>query len=359
MALALFRRGHLPVLGEWFALPLLEHAGSKRIGDAIFDEIFHPWRAGWSRAATGACASAVPRSGRTKWSRLRATMANASSPASKTFRRWHDGVGPPPDPAHQCPDRRSVARSRFPGDLLIAEGVIREAKRGIHAAGVPEGTEVVDCDGRVVAPGLVDMRAFIGEPGAEYRETLAIGEPGGGRRRRHHHRVPARHQSGDRRSGDRRFRPAARARHRDRARAADGGADQGPRRRGAGRDRPAQGGRRGRLHGRRQERRERAGDAPRADLCGRLRRAGRAPHRGPRPGRRRRDERRRISPRGSACSASRAPPRPSCWSATCASSGFPARATTRLPSPARNRSPCCAAPRRPACRSPPRSRSIT
>lgn len=61
----------------------------------------------------------------------------------------------------------------FPGDLLIADGVIREAKRGIHAAGVPEGTEVVDCDGRVVAPGLIDMRAFIGEPGAEYRETLA------------------------------------------------------------------------------------------------------------------------------------------------------------------------------------------
>jgi len=61
----------------------------------------------------------------------------------------------------------------FAGDLLIAEGVIREAKRGIHAAGVPEGTEVVDCDGKLVAPGLVDMRAFIGEPGAEYRETLA------------------------------------------------------------------------------------------------------------------------------------------------------------------------------------------
>jgi dihydroorotase len=59
------------------------------------------------------------------------------------------------------------------GDLLIADGVIREAKRGIHAAGVPEGTEVIDCDGKLVAPGLVDMRAFIGEPGAEYRETLA------------------------------------------------------------------------------------------------------------------------------------------------------------------------------------------
>lgn len=42
MALQLFRAGHLPVLGEWFALPLIEHAGSKGIGDPVFDEIFHP-----------------------------------------------------------------------------------------------------------------------------------------------------------------------------------------------------------------------------------------------------------------------------------------------------------------------------
>ncbi|MEH6420272.1 hypothetical protein [Pseudomonas sp. CGJS7] len=41
-ALALFRAGHLPVLGEWYALPLIEHAGSSGIGDAVFDEIFHP-----------------------------------------------------------------------------------------------------------------------------------------------------------------------------------------------------------------------------------------------------------------------------------------------------------------------------
>src|SRR6201993_3064794 len=60
-----------------------------------------------------------------------------------------------------------------PGDVLIADGVIRDAQRGIRAAGVPEGTEVIECRGRVVAPGLVDMRAFIGEPGAEHRETLA------------------------------------------------------------------------------------------------------------------------------------------------------------------------------------------
>jgi dihydroorotase len=59
------------------------------------------------------------------------------------------------------------------GDVLIADGVVREAKRGIGAAGVPEGTEIVDCHGCVVAPGLVDMRAFVGEPGARHRETLA------------------------------------------------------------------------------------------------------------------------------------------------------------------------------------------
>ena len=73
-------------------------------------------------------------------------------------------------------DARIIDPSRdldFSGDLLIAEGVIREAKRGIGAAGVPEGTEIVDCHDKVVAPGLIDLRAFVGEPGAEYRETLA------------------------------------------------------------------------------------------------------------------------------------------------------------------------------------------
>ena len=41
-ALPLFRAGHIPVLGEWFALPLVTLAGSKQIGDATFNEIFHP-----------------------------------------------------------------------------------------------------------------------------------------------------------------------------------------------------------------------------------------------------------------------------------------------------------------------------
>ncbi len=60
-----------------------------------------------------------------------------------------------------------------PADVLIADGVIRDAKRGIGAAGVPEGTDIVNCAGMIVAPGLVDMRAFVGEPGLSHRETFA------------------------------------------------------------------------------------------------------------------------------------------------------------------------------------------
>jgi dihydroorotase len=60
-----------------------------------------------------------------------------------------------------------------PGDVLIADGVIRDARRGIGAAGVPEGTDIVNCAGMIIAPGLIDMRAFVGEPGLGHRETFA------------------------------------------------------------------------------------------------------------------------------------------------------------------------------------------
>src|SRR5215472_17167603 len=68
------------------------------------------------------------------------------------------------------------------GDLLIADGVIRDAKRGIGAAGVPESTEVVDCRGKVAAPGLIDMRAFVGEPGGDDRGAFASASQGAGAR---------------------------------------------------------------------------------------------------------------------------------------------------------------------------------
>lgn len=40
--LPVFNKGHLPVTGEWLALPLVRLAGSTRVGDAKFREFFHP-----------------------------------------------------------------------------------------------------------------------------------------------------------------------------------------------------------------------------------------------------------------------------------------------------------------------------
>jgi GDP-mannose pyrophosphatase NudK len=41
-ALPVFRAGHVPVIGEWLALPLVQASGSQRVGDDVFNEIFHP-----------------------------------------------------------------------------------------------------------------------------------------------------------------------------------------------------------------------------------------------------------------------------------------------------------------------------
>ena len=41
-ALPIFRAGHIPIVGEWLALPLVQLAGTQHIGDGPFNEIFHP-----------------------------------------------------------------------------------------------------------------------------------------------------------------------------------------------------------------------------------------------------------------------------------------------------------------------------
>ena len=41
-ALPLFRAGHVPIVGEWLALPLVALTGSRRVGDEGFNEVFHP-----------------------------------------------------------------------------------------------------------------------------------------------------------------------------------------------------------------------------------------------------------------------------------------------------------------------------
>jgi hypothetical protein len=42
VALPLYRAGHIPLIGEWLALPLLREAGCERPGDAIYNEILYP-----------------------------------------------------------------------------------------------------------------------------------------------------------------------------------------------------------------------------------------------------------------------------------------------------------------------------
>ena len=57
------------------------------------------------------------------------------------------------------------------GGLLVRDGRIADVAWGRSPA-PPEDATCIDCEGLVLAPGLVDMRAFVGEPGAEHRETL-------------------------------------------------------------------------------------------------------------------------------------------------------------------------------------------
>lgn len=55
------------------------------------------------------------------------------------------------------------------GTLVVENGKILAI--GADAA-VPKGASVIDCHGLCLAPGLVDMRVAVGEPGFEQRETI-------------------------------------------------------------------------------------------------------------------------------------------------------------------------------------------
>ena len=58
------------------------------------------------------------------------------------------------------------------GGLLIRGDLISDV--GPHVAADTVGdAQIVNCDGCVLAPGLIDMMVFTGEPGHEHRETLA------------------------------------------------------------------------------------------------------------------------------------------------------------------------------------------
>ncbi|HZT18820.1 MAG TPA: dihydroorotase, partial [Dongiaceae bacterium] len=61
------------------------------------------------------------------------------------------------------------------GGLLAVDGRIAEVGPQVKGEGLPEGAEVVDCGGHCLAPGLVDMRVQLREPGEEHMESIASG----------------------------------------------------------------------------------------------------------------------------------------------------------------------------------------
>jgi dihydroorotase len=56
------------------------------------------------------------------------------------------------------------------GELAVRDGLIADFGPSL---GRPDGATVIEAEGAVLCPGLVDMRASLGEPGFEYRETIA------------------------------------------------------------------------------------------------------------------------------------------------------------------------------------------
>ena len=61
------------------------------------------------------------------------------------------------------------------GGLLVEDGIIRDIGPQVSRGHVPAEAEVVDCGGHVLAPGLVDMRVQLREPGEEHQETIETG----------------------------------------------------------------------------------------------------------------------------------------------------------------------------------------
>ena len=59
------------------------------------------------------------------------------------------------------------------GGVLVVDGLIAEIGPRVTREAAQPGEHVIDCGGDIVCPGLIDMRVFIGEPGAEHRETFA------------------------------------------------------------------------------------------------------------------------------------------------------------------------------------------
>jgi dihydroorotase len=62
-----------------------------------------------------------------------------------------------------------------PGGLVIEGERIADFGPAVRADGLGDDVAVIDAHGACLAPGLVDMRVQLGEPGAEHKETFASG----------------------------------------------------------------------------------------------------------------------------------------------------------------------------------------
>lgn len=61
------------------------------------------------------------------------------------------------------------------GGLLTIGSEIADFGPSVFNGGIPEGAEVVDCQGHLLSPGLLDIQVHFREPGQEHKETIATG----------------------------------------------------------------------------------------------------------------------------------------------------------------------------------------
>ena len=59
------------------------------------------------------------------------------------------------------------------GGLIIVGKKIVEVKKGTSSISIPDDATIIDCEKNILAPGIIDLRARLGEPGNEHKETIA------------------------------------------------------------------------------------------------------------------------------------------------------------------------------------------
>ncbi len=94
--------------------------------------------------------------------------------AEKMAARYRNLMSAPPPTAFvnaRLVDPETGVESR--GGLLVEDGRILDFGAKIASGAFSRDIGVIDCAGNVLSPGLIDLRAYLGEPGGEHRESIA------------------------------------------------------------------------------------------------------------------------------------------------------------------------------------------